>query len=241
MTTVLVPWRPGDPHREAAWEWVSGRYTEQHPDWRLIRCTCPVGPWVKALAVMPVIAECSHGPIVIADADVWCEGIDDAVRAVVEGTPWAMPHGAVRRLTRQATEAVLAGAELSEKLPLEEPVRRGVGGGGIVVAMRDTLLSVPMDSRFVGWGQEDTALALALTSLAGSRWRGKQPLWHLWHPPQERLTRRWGSGQSKRLYHRYAAARRDPKAMRALIEEAYESRNTLEPSLHAASALRGGD
>lgn len=210
---VVVPFRGGCPHRERAWEWVSERLP--YPV-RIGECG---EPWIKAHAVMPAIEASSADVIVVSDADVWCEGIPEAVDAVRRGAPWALPHSAVYRLTEEATLAYMAGGD-HEKLPLTQRAYKGILGGGYVVAARDVLLSVPLDPRFVGWGQEDECWARVLTCLVGPHWRGKAPLIHLYHPPQERITRRWGSQESKQLARRYHKARRDPAAMRALLREA---------------------
>ena len=77
-----------------------------------------------------------------------------------------------------------------------------------------------MDKRFIGWGQEDVAFALALHTLAGPAWLGDSDLIHLWHPPQARLTRRKGSVESWALFRRYQSAKRDPLKMRELLKEA---------------------
>jgi hypothetical protein len=89
----------------------------------------------------------------------------------------------------------------------------------MTVLTRETYEQVPLDRRFAGWGQEDESWALALTCLTGAPWRGDAPLWHLWHPPQDRASRRWGSGASRALWARYCQAAADPDAMRALLAE----------------------
>lgn len=221
MITVLVPWRGGCQHRDDAFAWVRLQYERAHPDWRVIRCQAPAGPWVKALAVMPVIAECSPDVLVVADADAWCEGLGEAVQDVRDGAPWAIPHTGIFRLSEQATAEVFAGGEPREGAELTRRPYKGTEGGGFVIAHRDTLLDIPLDSRFEGWGQEDESWGVALRCLAGAPKRGhRPPLWHLWHPPQDRITTRWGSTAGKRLHARYIAAREKPEQMRALIEEA---------------------
>jgi hypothetical protein len=76
--------------------------------------------------------------IVLADADVWTDGIPAAVKAVEDGAAWAVPHQLVRRLDENGGEA-------------ERPYV-GIEGGGVVVAPREVILSCPLDVRFVGWG-----------------------------------------------------------------------------------------
>lgn len=219
MPTVLVPWRGGCRHREAALSWVLGRYAAL--GWAVKLCEAPGGEWCKADAVIPALERAPADLVVVADADVWADGLERAAMAVVCGeAEWAIPHGGVFRLSEAATADVLAGAEPSEDAELTRPAYRGTEGGGVVIAHRDTLLDVPLDRRFRGWGQEDESWGVALRCLVGPPDRGRRPpLFHLWHPPQDRPATRWGSVESKRLHARYIAAREKPGVMRALIEE----------------------
>lgn len=216
---VVVPFRGGCPYRERAWEWVRERYAEAHPDWELVEAPAPEGSWCKAAAVSPAV-EASDAEIVIqADADIWCDGLERAVYAVICGqADWAVPHQMVHRLSEEGTAVVLAG-EPWEAQPVAQRPYGGILGGGFVVARREALEAARLDPRFIGWGGEDEAQACALNALYGRPWRGTADLLHLWHPPQERLTRRRGSQESWQLRCRYFAARRDAVAMRELLEE----------------------
>ncbi len=160
--------------------------------------------------------------IVVADADVACDGIQTAVEAVEAGAAWAVPHSRVHRLTEAATEAVLAGGQL-EGDTVDRPYF-GHPGGGLVVLPRTHYEACPIDPRFAGWGHEDDAWAIALTTMHGEPWRGTAPLWHLWHPPQERPSRREGSPESKALFRRYRHASRDVLRITALLEEVSHAR-----------------
>ncbi len=175
-------------------------------------------PWVKAEAVNPAVARSRAQIIVLADADVWHSDVAAAVEAVEQGAGWAIPHRGVFRLTEAATERYMAGADV-ESLPCEQRPYLGIPGGGYVVATRETLTEIPMDSRFVGWGQEDVSFGIALATLAGIPWRGRGPLAHLWHPPQQRMTRKYGNPAGKSLWARYRAAAGNPEQMRALLDE----------------------
>jgi hypothetical protein len=223
MVAVVVPWRPRCRHREAAWEYVQGLYAEHCPDWQVIEARAPDGPWCKAAAAHPAIESADAEVVIVADADVWCDGLERAVMAVVCGrASWAMPHKKVHRLSEAGTAAVLAGERWEDQRRLEQRAYEGVWGGGIVVAQRDVLLDARLDPRFRSWGQEDTSWALGLQCLYGKGWRGDAPLIHFWHPPQDRLTRQKGSEEGWELYRRYRQARRDPDKMRALISEGVE-------------------
>lgn len=218
MTTpaaaVVIPWRGGCPHREAALAWVLARW--RTAGYEPVIGEAPAGPWCKAAAVADALPRTAGDVVVVADADVWCEGVEQAIAAVVDGAPWAIPHAMVHRLTEDATGAVLAGAPLGGAVA-QRPYL-GYPGGGITVVPRRTYERVPLDHRFAGWGQEDEAWALALAMLAGTPWRGSAPLWHLWHPPQQRDSRRWGSDASRALLERYWRAS-TPEAMRSVLDE----------------------
>lgn len=95
-----------------------------------------------------------------------------------------------------------------------------------------------MDPRFAGWGQEDHSWGLALFSVAGHPFRGKSHLWHLWHPPQERFSRRYGSQEGRALWLRYSAASRlGPDAMRDLLQEAKDALELDQSAVLADPAL----
>lgn len=217
-TAVLIPWRAGCEHRARALDHVTSLYADHHPDWPVILGRCDEGPWIKAQAIMDALSRTDADVLVITDADVFTDGLAEAVAAVITGAKWAIPHYLVKRRAEDGT------AEDERPYP-------GIEGGGIVVLPREALLDCPPDPRFIGWGQEDECWAVALTALYGPPWRGTADLVHYWHPPQERWTRRRGSRESWALRRRYLNARHDPDAMRALIGEA-RALNAPQPAGH---------
>ncbi len=100
---------------------------------------------------MPAVARSRADVVVVADADCVTDGLEEAIRAVEMGAPWAKPHRDVHRLSEEGTEAVYNGGDWREQ-SLDREVYRGVAGGGFVVARREVILSIPLDSRFTGWG-----------------------------------------------------------------------------------------
>lgn len=244
MTTVsvVVPYRGdnGGP-RDQAWDYVQRWWAEECPDWQLVvGYLDPAEPWVKARAVADGLRDATRDMLVIADADVVADrgtvraAADSVAVQIARGdrSGWAMPHTRVRRLTRDATEAVLGGGPLPDPLEAIAPpvgrwrgggpvaeAHRGMAGGGMVVLPRASYERVPMDPRFVEWGQEDAAFGLALSTLLGPPRRGGTGLWHLWHPPQPRLTRAIGSHDSLALYKRYQAAKGSPELMNRILAE----------------------
>jgi hypothetical protein len=217
--SVVIPWRSGCPHRERSLEWVLGWYRTNHPDFE-VTIGVTDGPWCKAAAVAAGLTTASGDVVVIADADVYPADPDALTTAVgmLDRFGWAIPHTFVHRLTEDGTTALIAGDDPG-KARAQRPYR-GWPGGGLTVLRRETYEQVPIDPRFIGWGQEDMSWAFALAALVGRPWRGSSDLFHLWHPPQERKNRIVGSDEGFQLYRRYESAKRSPDRMRALIEEA---------------------
>ena len=213
--SVIIPWRAGCPHRQAARDWLGTRLAVDHPDWQVVDADCTDEVWNKAEAVAAGVTRAFGDVLVVHDADVWCDGLPDAVQAVRNGAPWAMPHSNVYRLTEAATRAALAEPappEPDRSETIERPYR-GVEGGGIVVLSRATFERVPLDTRFRGWGGEDESWAAALSTLAGPVHRLDRPLIHFWHPPQERQSRARGSDENYALWQAYRAARGNRQRM----------------------------
>lgn len=219
---VIAPWGGDCPHRRAAWEWVKSWYAAHHPDWEVILGECRSGDWCKAEAVADGLSRTKADILVIADADVVADDIGATVRQIESGRKrWAVPHLRVHRLSQGATERVLGGerprAVVHDLDDYDQPPYRGVLGGGAVVLPREIYLDVPLDPGFRGWGQEDQSWGVALKAVHGNPWRSADgPLWHLWHPPQHRMTREKGSEPSWKLYREYCRAAASKEASRRL-------------------------
>ena len=219
IAAAIVPFAGTDPDRTAAYHHITDRLAGI--GLQVVTGTAPADPWCKADAVADALERTDADTLVIHDADVWCDHTGEAIHRVVAGQAWAVPHLLVRRLTRNATAWIHAGTSTySTDLPLDQRPYGGHAGGGITVIRRTVYDDCPLDPRFTGWGQEDDAWALALATLHGAPWRGKAPLWHHWHAPQQRRDRFIGSDAGAALYGRYKAAASHPDAMRVLIGEA---------------------
>ena len=159
---VVVPWRPGCPHREAAWEWVHKQY--ESLGWPVYEGHAPVGKWCKAAALQDAISQTSADVLVVADADVWTDNLPAAIAAIADA-PWVVPHRVVYRLTEPASVRYMAGEP--DLTDLDQEPYIGRAGGGVTIVTRDVWEQVPMDPRFLGWGDEDDAWCYALTTLIG--------------------------------------------------------------------------
>lgn len=241
--TVVIPWRSGCPWREAAFDHIVGWWFTHYPTWRVRVGPWweESGPWRKGCAVRAAgISPDPDDVVVVADADVIPIGIGRAVDAIgsvtaAAGRPsarWAMPFRLVHRLTAAGTDLVTSGRLQLPAGPIPkdmagvvEETYVGSSGGGVVVLRGDVFTAVPIDPRFGGYGQEDLSWSLALHRIVGAPIMVDAPLWHLWHPPQERMrrgataSRGIGSVESQRLWQRYREAT-TPALMRALVDEA---------------------
>jgi hypothetical protein len=237
---VVIPWRAGCEHRQRALDYVTRWWSNAYPDWPVVVGEWPVeaGPWRKGCAVRAAgIHPEPDDLVVVSDADVIPIGVGEAVEAIEPtdlirpSARWAMPFRTVHRLTVEGTRLAIGG-----HLDLTQPIARnmrgvveetyvGSAGGGVVVMRGDVFATIPIDPRFVGYGQEDLSWSLALHLLAGAPAMRMAPLWHLWHPPQERMrrgstvSRGVGSEAGLRLWHRYRQAT-TPAVMRSLVAEA---------------------
>lgn len=221
--SVIVPFRAGCPYRETAWGWVRASLEATHPDWEIVVGSCPDGPWRKALAVQDGIDRASGDRLVMHDADVW---IDNLNNAVASPERVIVPHYGVWRLTEQESVRFMAGGDAPFEVTRKAYVGRPCGGA--LVFDRDAWDECPMDPRFAGWGQEDDSHNLAIGTLLGidlERTRLNNDLIHLWHPESPRIGvgSAFGSEASQALWKRYRDASGDVAAMRDLIAETREA------------------
>jgi len=216
---VVFPWRAGCPWRERARQWVQSRYTELHPEWVQVLGSCnPDQPFNRAEAILDGARRVDADVYVVADADVWCPKVGRSIAPALE-RGWATPQKKLHRLTDAASERLMAG-ETDGLRTIE--IYTGHHAGTLVVLRTDVLFDVPPDVRFVGWGQEDDAWRIALTELVAQPHRtgGGSDLFHLWHPPQERLNRIEGNPDGVALLRRYKQARAlGAPALRHLLDE----------------------
>lgn len=237
---VVIPYRPDGGQRDRLLAWTSQRYAEALPDVPVVLGDCnPDRPFNRAEGIVTGALRVDADVLIVADGDCWSDGIFDAIEQVRSGTPWAVPHLRLHRLTEQATERVLAGGRPEDQDDYAERPYKGHAAGTLLVIPRSTLLDVPPDVRMTGWGQEDDAWALALRGLVGKPWRGEEPCWHLWHAPQPRRDRGVGNETNLALYRRYKACRYDPVRMRALVEEGKSVRVDVDETPVPVAALNG--
>ncbi len=229
MTSVaiIVPYRPGCPHREAARAFLCRRWAEGFPGWPVVEGVHTEGRWSKAKAISAALSATDAEVLLIADADVWVrpDATAAAVQQVIGGAAWAVPHFLLHRLSEQRTAAVLAGEAglLDVGMPGVDHIRqRGHRGGGMVAIRREVYLDVPQDPRHVEGGEDDS-WAIALETVYGQPPCEAADMVHLYHPRVPRLTRAWVNETHRELYRRYQRARGNELAIRRILNEIREA------------------
>lgn len=219
---VLIPWVAGCTHRERAFSWVRGWWHDNFPDWELIPGT-PQEGLSRSQSLRDAAQRTDAGILICADADVWCDpaGITKAVNEVRK-SGWAIPHLMIHRLSESSTDLFYQGwdwssLELSQDNEQDSQPYVGFETGTMLVITHEVFDRVGPDPRLVEWGQEDECWSMALRTLQGPPWRGQVPLIHLWHPPQPRLNRRYGSEYNRQIYGLYKMASGSPSMMKEVM------------------------
>jgi hypothetical protein len=236
---VLVPRRADNGHRDRLWSFCRDWWAADHPDWRIVEGHDDGElPFNRAAAINRAAARAGAFDVAhVIDADVLADPL--AVRTAVElahstGTI-AVAHDRRMMLTKQATARVLDGYRGSWEQR-----------GWVQKIWPDSIscsVSIPrslfdeldgFDERFVGWGFEDTAFAIAAEARTGRPCvRVNADVWHLHHEanPDARASSSTFKANKQRV-ERYRSAARDWPAVQQLLSE-----RTCEPSVDTAREL----
>lgn len=223
--SVIIPHRSdkGGP-RDLALAFVRTWYARETPDFEVVVGNdATAGEWNKGAAVRDGLARATGAVLIIADGDCLVDPLSlmACLDSVNDGAPWAIPHRDVYRLAQRETQAIYAGGPVAppadRKAGLIRPAYEGYAGGGFIVVRRDRWTAaggIPLE--FTGWGGEDEAAALVLTTLLGEPVRFDVPLIHLWHPPGDRTSGK-SYTRNREILARYRAAAGNVPAMFALV------------------------
>lgn len=228
MISILIPYRPVDEQRQRLFAWTKIQW--RRVGWSAVDVVVVVGrgpsggPWIKAHAYAEALARSTGEVVVFADADCFFPLAVPAIDMLMRGeAEWVRMADEVHRLSPKATNMVLAGMHCEEaehRYGLSEPAYTHSAAGAGTVLWRADAERVPLDPRFEGWGHEDSAWADALTTLVGHGAYCPQSIcYHLWHEPQQRLSRQVGSVEGRQLRKRYQRALGDVEAMTSLLDE----------------------
>lgn len=176
---ILVPWRAGEPRREANYRTV--RPWLHRYGWDVVEGDAP-GPWSRARAVNAAAAAAGDWDVAlindgdtVGEPDVVRHAVDRAFREQTALRPhnrlWMLDPYQSRDFASFGPEAVV----------LTFKTRTHPGGGLMVVSRAAWDAVGGYDEAFVEWGHEDSDLNTRL--LAGPGWDVVAgDAYHLWHP-----------------------------------------------------------
>lgn len=245
--SLIIPYRGGNPHRDAAFRWDLKYYEHALPGVEIVIGHSRDKIFCKTQAFNDAIRK-SHGKVlVLMDADAYIDSkvitkCADKILENAEDHLWFVPYRHLYRLSETKSKEILDSnpkypLTLTEPIPKEwidgEQTKSSYGhryGAMMMIIPREAYDTLGcFDERFKGWGGEDVALLRALDTLYGKHKTTKNPIFHLWHPTRgtNYLNRTW-KGQARfnpngNLAMRYHKASRNPSQMRKLVNEGCES------------------
>jgi hypothetical protein len=224
-TVFLVPRRDGFAERDRIWAWTKAWWRREFPEFEMIeghhdgpdlfnrskalnRASATAGDWDMAVII---------DSDVITDPGHVREAIATAAREVRMVVPFTVRHN----LNRKGSERIMAG----DTGPWEHYVARDYldQHSAVIVVPRSVWDTVGgFDETFSGWGMEDTAFAIAVTTLVGPLVHMPGECWHFYHPSAPEGHRGTPSAVRNRARGaRYQAAMGDAPSIRAILAEQF--------------------
>jgi Glycosyl transferase family 2 len=256
--SLLVPFRSDGSVRLATWQWLRRYWEHELPGAQICVGTNFAVPFCKTSAVNQAAAQASGDVFVILDADCYMPGavIEQCamrIRAARDDGKklWFIPYRRFYRLTRQASERLLASNPVN---PLQFPdppppddiipesaksISHGHWFAALIQIMpcEAFLAAGGMDERFSGWGGEDIAFMRAVDTMYAKHKTTGNETFHVWHPvlsAGEAHLRMWAGQAAPRandwLSERYARAFGDRALMQQVIASALNARPDGRPA-----------
>ena len=218
--TVVIPWRPGTPERNAHHEHVRAHLRSLLPDAIHLDVDSGHTPFSRAGSRNEGVRQATVAGadiVVLCDADTLpeAEPLHAAIEAATDGR-LHLPYTWYQGLSRSGTAAYFAGVPAAD---CATDLAHEWATGGVLVIQPDAWWAMGgMDERYVGWGFEDAAARVCADALLGPTVKHAGAITHLWHPQESGL----GSPQhvaNGQLCQRYVDATGQPDALRALLVE----------------------
>lgn len=210
---ILVPYRPGDRHRDRVWQYV--RHRHEAAGYRIVTADSD-GDWCRARALNAAARAAGGWDVAfVSDADktgLYASQITEAAERAYRTGRYVVGRDRLVHIDRRRTLAILDGV-----LPIEgmARLRSVLTWDGWFAIRRDRWDELGgMDERISGYGGQGVAFAAAAGTLFG-RDVVEGPVFHLWHPPVGK--RREMIDRNASLVRRYTAADDDPVVMRRVL------------------------
>jgi len=215
---IGIPWRPGSPERVHNHRVVRAHLAAMLPEAEIREFDTDHVVFNRAAArnaAARFALDHGYDVLILNDADTIGEA--EPVAAAAAGCQDGrvhLPYTHFRSLTSRGTRRYLAGTP-QERCQADHE-HQWATGGVIVCQPAAWFMAGGMDSRFTGWGFEDTAARISWDAILGDTVRHPGLILHLWHPLETGLgSPYWWHNRS--LMDQYEAAEGDPVALAEII------------------------
>ncbi len=228
--SALIPYKPNDFYRIKNLAIVKKRWQEKMPDVELIIGLNHDENFNKAKAINEAARKATGDYFIIIDNDiVFGTKLIDKIADIVMDYPWIIPWTRCCMLSKEYSAKFyddnvfvlpkkFSIREIEDHdIEIDEP---NIDGPYMNVVSREAFAAIGgMDERFVEWGCEDVAMAIALTTLVGKPYRMNGQILHLYHDRNTNITECQNYKSNSELCYRYRAAFGNRDAIKALIPE----------------------
>lgn len=224
MISLIFPWRSDDGPRRRIFDWVEARYRSILPLAEVVYADSGDEPFNRSRSKNQGFASSRGNVVVIADADIMVDAgwLRSAVWRAHTEEAWFVPERCVL-LEQEPTKRILNGpVDIMYPAYTDDEVEweGNSSVGGCIVVNRAGYHDY--DERFIGWGWEDAAFAMTMTTMWGPlRKLPGSTLYHLWHPKGQT----WDNPRNaanQALFNRYQEAADNKVAMTQLLKERNE-------------------
>jgi predicted glycosyltransferase involved in capsule biosynthesis len=219
--SALIPYIPDNGRRDYIWDHLQERYQRLMPLLEICTGSHNLGGYCRAKAINNAYQKASGDVFIIVDSDVYFpDQLLDQIASLINAYPWIVPFEKGIRLTRDASDRLLEnGLPDWISLPPNEIDHEVTSVGAFMNVVPRTCFEAVggFDERFVDYGGEDEAFALALDTICGRHGRMGDIIYHLWHQPMQ-LTPEYYRVNFP-LYRRYQEACGDVTKMWSIIHE----------------------
>lgn len=193
--SVIVPFRPGDEHRDRLWDWCRSWWETWFPQFEIVVADTEHDQFNRGAARNEAARRATGEILVIADADTIThpEAVMSGITAVdINLAPWVIPYEQERyyNLSENATIRRLQFPP-DIVVPITEPwdeddwEHRITSWAGCLILRRDSYWYAGGYPEFRTWGYEDDCFRAALDQLTGPHHRMDGFALHLHHPATE--------------------------------------------------------
>ena len=224
--SIIIPYKSDGDLRNKHIEFTLKRYKEMFPEAQIIVSEDEKNDkksWEtfnKSKIINKGFKQVNNNNIFITDIDMIFEkeSIEKSLKIINKYScivPFTTIYKLYKGISTQVLENGLNKKEINKENCNSYHSKRRTSGCILLESSNFTLVN-GYDERFIGWGAEDTAFVIAVTTITGKyahRLIGES--WHLWH-------RKGSNSQeenTRQLYSRYLEAKGNKKEMEKLIKE----------------------